>query len=74
MEDGGSELRKEAGDEGGAINGSVKGGGWLVFSDTVATGPVGVGSGTSAAWLILFVCFCDPKHQYTLKQAPHLLF
>lgn len=57
MEDGGSELRKEAGDEGGAINGSVKGGRWLVFSDMLASGPAGVGSGTSKARLIRFACF-----------------
>lgn len=63
MEDGVSELRKETGDEGGAINGSVKGGRWLVFSDRLASGPAGVGSGTSTAWLIRFVCFSDPKHQ-----------
>lgn len=56
MEDGGSEFRKEAGEEGGAINGKVMGDAWLRFSDAGTSVRVDVGSGTRSARLMRLAC------------------
>lgn len=72
MADGGSEWRNEAGEEGGAMKGSTKAGGWAAFSAVEGAAPDKVGSGTRTAWPMRFA-LGDPKHQYKLKQPPHFL-
>lgn len=69
MEEGGSDWRKDAGEEGGATNGSIIACTWLEFSVLES-----IDSGTRTAWLISFLFLGDPKHQYVLNQLPHLLF
>lgn len=47
--DGGPDWRKETGEEGGAMNGCARGGGWLEFSGggTVSSGGGGAGTRTA---------------------------
>lgn len=55
--DGGSDWRKEAGEEGGTMKGNIMEVGWVRFS---VVGPAGTGitgSGASAEWLIFLLCF-----------------
>lgn len=72
--DGGSEGRKDMGEEGGAMNGSTMAGAGTWFSSAGATVPGTTGSGTRTACPILLLFFGCPKHQYRLQQLPHLLF
>jgi hypothetical protein len=72
--EGGSDWKKEAGEEGGAAKGSVTAGAWVGFSEAGAPFPGADGSGKRTAWPICFLCFWYPKHKYILQQLPHLLF
>lgn len=58
--EGGSDWRKDTGEEGGAAKGSTMSGDCNVFSGGSVEG---LGSGTSTACPILFLCLRDPKHQ-----------
>lgn len=60
--EGGSDGRKEAGEEGGATNGNTIEGGWDEYSAVLASAPEALLSGTRIACPIrLFLG--DPKHQ-----------
>ncbi|RWW72806.1 hypothetical protein BHE74_00019361 [Ensete ventricosum] len=67
--------KKEAGEEGGATNGSLTSGGWFGFLvAAAAASDIGnPGSGTRTAWLISLPYLCDLKHRYTPSQVAHLL-
>lgn len=60
--EGGSDGRKDAGEEGGATKGSTIDGGWDGCSAEVASALVGVVSGTRTACPIRLFLF-NPKHQ-----------
>lgn len=62
--EGGSDWRKEAGEEGGAMKGSTMVEGWDRFSETGAATPGAAGgSETRMAWPIRLLCLLEPKHQ-----------
>ncbi len=63
MADGGSDRRKDAGEEGGAIKGSTMVDEWFGFSMIGGIEPCGVGSGIRMACPIRLLCLYDPKHQ-----------
>lgn len=56
MEEGGSDWRKEAGEEGGAMKGRTRVEGRLQLSETGAGTPDGDGSETRTAWPIRLLC------------------
>lgn len=72
--EGGSDWRNDAGEEGGAMKGSTIAVDWVGFSALGALVPGDVVSGTRTACPIRFLFFGLPKHQYMLKQPPHLRF
>lgn len=77
--EGGSDWRKEAGEEGGATKGSTGAGAWIGFSEAEALAPGAVVSDEMTACPIRFLgirfpCLGDPKHQYKLQKLPHLVF
>lgn len=53
--DGGSDCRKDAGEEGGAMKGNSMVFGWAELSVTAAEAPGTTGSGMRTAWLIFLL-------------------
>lgn len=72
--EGGSDWRKDAGEDGGATKGREIAAAWVEFTASEALLREAVGSGTRTACPIRFLCFWNPKHQDMLQQPPHLLF
>lgn len=61
--EGGSDWRKDAGEEGGAMKGGTKAGACVRFSAVDASIREDVGSGTQTAPPIRFLSLWNPKHQ-----------
>jgi hypothetical protein len=76
--EGGSDWKNDAGDDGGAMKGSViLGGAWAVELTALpaASAPVGVVSGTRTACPIRFrLFFWYPKQPVMFNQFPHFFF
>lgn len=73
--EGGSEGRKEAGEEGGAAKGTTMGGGWpKLRAGGGASAAEDVASEIRMACPMRLLYFCDPKQQDILQKPPHLLF
>lgn len=72
--DGGSDWRKDAGEDGGAMNGRTIEDCWDRISIIGASVVEEPGSGTRTACPIFLFRFWDPKHDEMLQKLPHLRF